>query len=103
MKIKEILVLHHSHFDVGYTHTQPILWELQREFIDGALEMLDQTRDFPEHARPRWTCEVTAQVLKWLRSASPESVDKFRKYAQEKRIGISAMLCHTTPLANAEQ
>lgn len=103
MKIKEILVLHHSHFDVGYTHTQPILWELQREFIDGALEMLDQTRDFPEYARPRWTCEVTAQVLKWLRSASPESVDKFHKYAQEKRIGISAMLCHTTPLANAEQ
>ncbi len=103
MQIKEILVLHHSHFDVGYTHSQPILWELQREFIDGALALLDETRDFPEDARPRWTCEVTAQVLKWLETAEEKAVEKFRNYAQEKRIGISAMLCHTTPLSTAEQ
>lgn len=103
MKIKEILVLHHSHFDVGYTHSQPILWELQREFLDGALTLLDQTQDYPTHARPRWTCEVTAQVIKWLESATPEKIDKFQTYLDEKRIGISAMLCHTTPLANAEQ
>lgn len=103
MKIKEILVVHHSHFDVGYTHSQPILWELQREFIDGALDLLDATARFPEEARPRWTCEVTAQVIKWLESAEADKIEKFRRYALEKRIGISAMLCHITPLNNAEQ
>lgn len=103
MKIKEILVLHHSHFDLGYTHSQPILWELQREFIDGALDLLQATEDFPAHARPRWTVEVTAQVLKWLETASDADVERFRRYAQEKRIGISAMLCHVTPLCTAEQ
>ena len=62
MNIKEILVLHHSHLDVGYTHSATILWELQREFIDQALRLLDDTADWPTPSQPRWTCEVTAQV-----------------------------------------
>lgn len=103
MSIKEILVLHHSHFDIGYTHTQPVLWELQREFIDGALNLLEETIDWPEISQPRWTVEATGQIIKWLETASDIDIDRFRILARQKRIGISAMLAHTTPLANAEQ
>ena len=70
MRIAEILVLHHSHLDIGYTHSQPILWELQREYIDLALDFLDETADWPAISLPRWTCEVTAPVEKWLATAS---------------------------------
>ena len=103
MDIKEILVLHHSHFDIGFTHAQPVLWELQREFIDSAIELLKETDDWPELSQPRWTIEATGQVLKWLESATNQDIEDFRNLAQKKRIGISAMLTHTTPLASAEQ
>ena len=103
MNIKEILVIHHSHLDVGYTHTQPIVWQLQYEFIEQALNLLDKTKDWDEPSRPRWTCEVTAQVMKWLEHASEESINKFRKYLEENRIGISGLEYNTTPNCNAEQ
>jgi len=103
MKIKEILVLHHSHLDIGYTHSQPILGELQREFIDQALELLDETEDWPEISQPRWTCEVTAQVAKWLETATSAKVERFAVYLKSGRIGISALEYNTTPLNTAEE
>jgi len=103
MDIKEILVLHHSHFDVGYTHSQPIIWQLQYEFIEGALNLLELTEDWDEYSKPRWTCEVTAQVIEWLKYADESSQEKFKKYLNERRIGISGLEYNTTPNSNAEQ
>ena len=81
MNIKEILVLHHSHLDVGYTHSQPIVWQLQYEFIEQALDLLDNTADWDEFSKPRWTCEVTAQVVAWLKFADKSRVEKFKKFS----------------------
>jgi len=101
--LKEILVLHHSHLDVGYTHSQPIIWELQREYIDLALDLLDQTADWPEISQPKWTCEVTAPVTRWLKTACDKNVARFAHHLRQGRMGISAMQYNTTPLCTAEQ
>ncbi len=101
--INDILVLHHSHFDCGYTHSQPVVWELQRDFIDQALDLLDDTADWPEPSQPRWTCEVTAQVMKWLETASDNKVARFEKYLKEGRFGISGLELNITSLCSGEQ
>jgi len=103
MNIKEILVLHHSHLDVGYTHSQPVIMELHREYIDQALALLAETADWPVDSRPKWTCEVTAPVLKWLETASEADVALFNKFVRQGRLAIGAMRLNITPLNSADQ
>jgi len=98
--IEEILVLHHSHLDIGYTHSQPILWRLQAEYISQALDWIEQTADLPEDCRPKWTCEATEPVRRWLSGASPDQVARFRNLCEQGRIGLSALRWHVSALVD---
>ncbi len=100
LNIKEILLLHHSHLDVGYTHSQPILWELQQEYINQVLDWLEQTEALPGGAQPKWTCEATEPVWKWLMRSPASQVERFVAHCRSGRLGLSALRWHTTALAN---
>ncbi|GHO42044.1 glycosyl hydrolase-related protein [Ktedonospora formicarum] len=102
-KIKEVLVLHHSHLDVGYTHPQPIILELQKRYIDQALDLCERTEDWPANSRFRWTCEASFVVLKWLEEASEQQIARFSRYLHNGQLSISASLMHITPLCSAEE
>jgi alpha-mannosidase len=100
LNIKEILLLHHSHFDIGYTHSQPILWELQNEYIDQVIDWLEATEDLPEGSRPKWTCEATEPVIRWLHLTNHSRLHRFKALHKKGRLGVSALRWHTTALAN---
>lgn len=102
-QIKEIWCMHHSHLDIGYTHPQPMLLELQGDYIEQAIMLCEQTKDYPEEARFRWTCEVTWPVINWLKTASEEMTERFIRLIREKRISIAALPFHTTPGCTGEQ
>jgi alpha-mannosidase len=99
--IKEILVFHHSHLDVGYTHSQPVVWELQQEYLSQVVSWLESTgRGADDRSIPRWTCEATDPVLRWIERSPPALVNRFVALCQSGRIGLTALARHITALAD---
>lgn len=102
-KIKEILCLHHSHLDVGYTHPQNMLMELQCDYIDQALDLCDKTAEYPEESQFRWTCEATYPIRKWFGTATEERKSQFKRLVNQGKISVAALPMHTTPGCNLAQ
>ncbi|MFB6218131.1 MAG: hypothetical protein ABEH77_02965 [Halobacteriaceae archaeon] len=96
--VEEILLVHHSHTDIGYTHDQPTLWDIQRRFIDDALDCAVRDADRDDDAAFRWTVETTAPLLRWLSTAREGRVEQFRDLESRGRIEVTGMLANLTPL-----
>jgi hypothetical protein len=101
--IETLYVANHSHTDIGFTDYQGVCFRQHGEFVDAALELVEATADYPEGSRYRWTCEVTGPLLRWLRSASPQQLERFRHWHEEGAIDVAGMQYNLTPLLNVEQ
>ena len=101
--IKEIWCMPHSHLDIGYTHPQKMLLELQCDYIDQAIDLIVKTKDYPEESRFHWCCEATYPVEKWFRTATKERQDLFRSLVREGYLSVCALPVHFTPNVNTLQ
>lgn len=93
---KELLVLHHTHVDIGYTHPPALTWELHNRALDEAIDLCERTADYPEGSRVKWTCEVTGVALHWLKTASPAQVGRMRRLVANGQMSFGAMFLHWT-------
>ena len=98
--INELLLVHHSHTDIGYTHPQPVVFDLHNRFTEMALDLADASADAREDARFRWTCEVTGITRAWWDQASNGDRDRFLAAVARKQIEVAALEWHLTPLAD---
>lgn len=87
----EIFLVQHTHTDIGYTRPQTEILPEHLRFIDHALDYCDQTDDYPDAAKFRWTCETSWSVREYLRSRPQEQIDRLLKRINEGRIEATSM------------
>ena len=84
-------LVHHSHFDFGYTDRQTEVFAAQRSYLDSALDLVDATAEWPDEARFRWNSEALWAITDW-RSQRPESqMDRLVRAVKAGSIGLSAL------------
>jgi hypothetical protein len=86
-----VYVLMHSHTDIGYTDLQPNIEKKQAHNVVRALELIRQTKDYPEGARFKWNLEVMWVADQFARIATPEQMSEFNQAIHDGNIGVDAM------------
>lgn len=101
--IETVYFIHHSHTDIGYTHDQPIVWELHTRFIDEALLLAEKYAGQGGDGVFHWTVETTTPLIRWLEQATADEVDRFVAMERAGRIEVTAMALNITPLYDTDQ
>lgn len=100
--IKDILLLHHSHTDIGYTNYQDTVFALQRDHIRRAMMLAERYAENAPGEQFKWTCETTIIVEDFLKQASEAEIERLQKLHQQGLIGFGGMYCNVTPLFTTE-
>ncbi len=91
MPLETIYLVHHSHTDIGFTHDQDVVRDLHCQFIDQAVDLCEQTADYPDGSALRWTCECTWPVSHWLKHRDDRQVERFLNLERAGRIEVAGM------------
>ncbi len=87
----EIYLVQHTHTDIGYTRPQTEILPEHLRYIDNALDYCDQTDNYPDAAKFRWTCETSWSVREYLKSRPKDQVDRLLQRIKEGRIEATGM------------
>ncbi|AZQ61652.1 hypothetical protein EI427_05220 [Flammeovirga pectinis] len=97
-------LLHHSHVDIGYTHTQDEVEKVQWKNLDDAVMMSKKTVDYPEGSKFKWSVEVMWAVESYLKNASPEKRADFLAAVRSGAIELDGLYGNMlTGLSNPQE
>ncbi len=88
---REFHILHHSHVDIGYTHIQSQVEQMQYENIKQALALIAKTQNYPEGSQFKWNVEVLWAVEAFLERATNEELENFRQAVASGHLGLQAL------------
>lgn len=100
--LRDILLVHHSHTDYGYTSHPDVVETQHLEFIDQAVALCAGNEDRAPELRFRWTCESSWLVKRYFLKRSPAQWQAFLKRVESGDIEVTALPLQPTPLANAK-
>ncbi len=100
----EVHLIHQTHLDIGFTHTQEEVLEMQNDYLYRVLELIEKTKDYPEEARFKWHAEGMWAVDEFMRTAPEEKRQQYIKALKEQSIHLDAFYVHLlTGLATGEE
>jgi len=86
-----VYLVQHTHTDIGYTRPQTEILAEHLRYIDDALDYCDQTDDYPENSKFRWTCETAWSVREYLKSRPETQIERLLQRVKEGRIEVTGM------------
>jgi hypothetical protein len=103
LRIGHVDIVHFSHTDYGFTDHPAVCRELQRRYLDIALDAALATRERPPEGRFAWTAETTVAVADWWESASPARRDDFLAMVRAGQLEVTALPLNQTPTLSRRQ
>jgi alpha-mannosidase len=95
-------IIHHSHNDIGYSHLQTEVEQIQNRNIRSAISWIQQSVVSPE--KPVWHVESLWAVENFMKEASPNEKALFIQYVRSGNISLSANYANVlTGLSQAEE
>lgn len=98
-----VYIYPHSHVDVGYTNTQENVEIIHKRNLENAIELAEETKDFPEGARFLWNPEVTWPIERYMNSATPAQREKLLEAIREGQITVDAGYISTNTTASSDE
>lgn len=101
--IRELLLVHFSHTDIGFTDHPAVCRELYRRYLDVAVDTVLDALDGPPERRFCWTAEATLPVADWWREASRGRRKQFLRAVKSGCLDVAALPFNNTPFLNEAQ
>jgi len=100
-RVKTLMVIHHTHTDVGYTELQGRVTRWQYDFIQQALDIIESAGDRIglDFDGFQWTCETFWGVERFLERATPDEADAFADAVRSGAIGLSGSYLNSNELS----
>ena len=87
----EICLVPITHHDLGYTDTIEHVMRSFAGFYDDVIRFCEETADWPEDSKYRYTVEAGWSLQHFLENRPKETIDRLAKYVAEGRIEIGAL------------
>lgn len=87
----EICLVPITHHDLGYTDTIEHVMRSFDGFYDNVIRFCEETADWPEEAKYRYTVEAGWSLQHFLENRPKETIDKLAQFVAEGRIEIGAL------------
>lgn len=97
MPIRQILLIGHTHHDVGYTNSPRLIDRMHGGIVDRVLEIAGELPTTGADGF-RWTFEVARPVLNFLRRATPEQIEHLADLTRNGALAVTGGYLNMTQL-----